>query len=90
MVKHKIQPVEKNNESISLPKELILHNDDFNTFDFVIKTLIDVCKHEMEQAEQCALIVHYKGKCPVKTGLFAELEPLHTEMTNRGLSTTIE
>ena len=90
MVKHKTRPIEKSNENISLPKELILHNDDFNTFEFVINTLIEVCKHETEQAEQCAIIVHYKGKCPIKTGVCTELEPLHTEMTKRGLSTTIE
>ena len=90
MVKHKANPLEKSNENISLQKELILHNDDINTFDFVISTLIDVCKHEKEQAEQCAMIIHYKGKCSVKTGFLTELEPLHTEVINRGLSATIE
>ena len=69
--------------------ELILFNDDVNTFDFVIETLIDVCGHEANQAEQCALIVHYNGKCAVKSGSFEELKPAHTEMTNRKLSVTI-
>ena len=48
--------------------EIILHNDDVNTFEHVIKTLIEVCDHSAEQAEQCSLIVHYKGKCGVKSG----------------------
>ena len=47
--------------------EIILYNDDVNTFDHVIRTLIEVCEHTPEQAEQCSLIVHYKGKCSVKS-----------------------
>lgn len=75
------------NESI---RELILFNDDVNTFDFVIETLIDVCGHEANQAEQCALIVHYNGKCAVKSGTTLELKPVYNEMTNRKLSVTID
>lgn len=89
MVKQKTSPENKGKESVSSPKELILHNDDVNTFDFVIQSLIEVCKHEPEQAEQCAMIVHYKGKCTVKTAPFTELEPMHVELSNRGLSATI-
>ena len=48
--------------------KLVLHNDDVNTFDFVIECLIEICKHTLEQAEQCTILVHYKGKCTVKTG----------------------
>jgi ATP-dependent Clp protease adaptor protein ClpS len=90
MVKQKTQPKTGSEESVSTPKVLVLHNDDFNTFDFVISSLIEVCKHEPEQAEQCAMIVHYKGKCTVKTGPFTELEPMHTEFSNRNITTTIE
>lgn len=90
MVKQKSRPKEKNEESALSPRELVLHNDDFNTFDFVIQALIQVCKHEPEQAEQCALIVHYKGKCTVKTGPFDELEIMHKALINRSLTTTIE
>ncbi len=90
MVKQKSYPKENNEESVLSPKELILHNDDFNTFDFVIQSLIEICKHEPEQAEQCAFIVHYKGKCTVKTGPFDELEPMNKALINRNLTTTIE
>jgi ATP-dependent Clp protease adaptor protein ClpS len=73
-------------------KELnvVLYNDDFNSFDFVINSLIEVCDHEPLQAEQCTILVHYKGKCDVKRGSFADLRPIRNELTNRGLSATIE
>jgi ATP-dependent Clp protease adaptor protein ClpS len=90
MVKQKEHSKNKNEERFSSPKELILHNDDFNTFDFVIQSLVEVCKHEPEQAEQCAMIVHYKGKCTVKTAALDELEPLNKELGRRNLTTTIE
>jgi ATP-dependent Clp protease adaptor protein ClpS len=73
-----------------LQRGLILYNDDVNTFDFVIDTLIEVCNHEPEQAEQCALITHYKGKCNVKTGDYYEVKPMYDEMTFRGLTVSIE
>jgi len=69
--------------------ELILFNDDVNTFDFVIESLIEVCKHTPEQAEQCAIIAHTNGKCGIKTGEHAALEPVHNELGRRGLSTVI-
>jgi ATP-dependent Clp protease adaptor protein ClpS len=71
-------------------KVLILHNDDYNTFDWVIDSLIDVCKHSPEQAEQCAFIVHYTGKCDVKLGPETLLRPMYTELKRRGLSVTLE
>lgn len=77
-------------ESDEVGKELILHNDDFNTFEYVIETLVEVCGHQPEQAEQCALIAHTKGKCGARTGEFTLLKPMHTEMSRRGLTTTIE
>lgn len=90
MVKEKTIPVKRTEELLTDIKELVLYNDDFNTFDFVIETLIDVCGHEPEQAEQCTLIVHYKGKCAVKSGAIYELKPVYEEMTNRTLTVSIE
>lgn len=69
--------------------EIILYNDDVNTFDWVIESLMDVCEHSPEQAEQCSIIVHYKGKCGVKTGTFKELEPKCSNLLERGLSAEI-
>ncbi len=69
--------------------EIILFNDDVNTFDFVIDSLIEVCDHTAEQAEQCALLVHYKGKCAVKTGEYSELKPRCTILLTKGLSAEI-
>ena len=69
--------------------EIVLFNDEVNTFDHVIETLVDVCKHSYEQAEQCSLLVHYKGKCTVKTGTYEELEPQCTQLLKAGLSAEI-
>lgn len=66
--------------------EIVLHNDDVNTFDFVIASLISVCDHTLEQAEQCAFLVHYKGKCTVKSGEYKELEPKCSKLLQLGLS----
>lgn len=71
-------------------KKLVLHNDDFNTFDWVIETLVEVCKHNTEQAEQCAYIVHYRGKCQVKHGSAEQMNKLHAALVQRGLSATVE
>ena len=72
------------------PKCLVIHNDDFNTFDFVIATLIEVCGHTPVQAEQCTLIIHNSGKCTVKTGSFREVQPIWADIIARGLTSTIE
>jgi ATP-dependent Clp protease adaptor protein ClpS len=69
--------------------EIVVFNDDVNTFDHVIETLISVCDHTPEQAEQCSLIVHYKGKCTVKTGEYKDLEPRCTGLLSAGLSAEI-
>jgi len=69
---------------------LVLHNDDVNTFDFVIQCLVSICKHDELQAEQCALLVHYTGKAVVKTGELEVLLPMKTALTDRGLSATLE
>ena len=76
-------------EAISFDNEIVMYNDDVNTFDHVIDTLIRVCKHTSEQAEQCSLIVHYKGKCTVKTGPIDELIPQCTQLLEAGLSAEI-
>lgn len=76
-------------EAVDVNNEIILYNDDVNTFDHVIDTLIKVCKHTSEQAEQCAILVHYKGKCTVKTGSFDELKPQCTQLLEAGLSAEI-
>ena len=69
--------------------EIILYNDDVNTFDHVIDTLIYACEHTPEQAEQCSILVHYKGKCTVKTGVYDELEPRCSMLLDAGLSAEI-
>lgn len=70
-------------------KGLVLFNDEVNTFDFVIESLITVCGHEPLQAEQCTIIVHFKGKCVVKNGSFETLEPMCTALLDRGLTAEI-
>lgn len=76
-------------ELLSPNNEIVLYNDEVNTFDHVIDTLIRVCDHTAEQAEQCSLIVHYNGKCTVKTGEFKELKPQCTQLLEAGLSAEI-
>jgi len=70
-------------------RDLIVYNDDFNTFDHVIDTLIKVCKHEVHQAEQCTHLIHFKGKCAVKKGTFDELKPMRTGITDVGINAQI-
>jgi ATP-dependent Clp protease adaptor protein ClpS len=72
------------------PYNLIVWNDEVNTFDWVIETLIEVCGHTQEQAEQCSLIIHFKGKCAVKNGDYEELKPMCDAITERGIGATIE
>jgi len=69
--------------------EIVLYNDEVNTFDYVIENLILTCDHTPIQAEQCSMIVHYKGKCTVKTGAFNELEPRCSKLLEAGLSAEI-
>ncbi|AZI20262.1 ATP-dependent Clp protease adaptor ClpS [Chryseobacterium taklimakanense] len=70
--------------------KLVLWNDDVNTFDFVIECLIEICGHTLEQAEQCTILVHYKGKCTVKTGSMEKLKPMHEKLLSRGLTSEIQ
>lgn len=81
--------LEKKDELSSQLSSLILFNDDVNTFDHIINSLVEVCRHEPEQAEQCALIAHFKGKCGVKSGAYTELKPLADEMLRRQISVQI-
>jgi ATP-dependent Clp protease adaptor protein ClpS len=90
MVKEKSQGFEDTDELLTDEKVLVLFNDDHNTFDYVIEVLIELCGHDPQQAEQCALITHFKGKCGVKTGYFDVLKPIHAEMGNRDLTVEIQ
>ena len=69
---------------------LILYNDEVNSYDFVIESLIDVCDHEPVQAEQCTFIAHHKGKCDVKKGTYSSLKPFRDALTQRGLNVVIK
>jgi ATP-dependent Clp protease adaptor protein ClpS len=68
---------------------VILWNDDVNTFDWVIESLMDICLHEYEQAEQCAMIVHFNGKCDVKKATLPDAKKICQALLDRGLSATI-
>ena len=76
-------------EEVIKQNEIVLFNDDVNTFDHVIETLIYACDHTPEQAEQCSIIVHYKGKCTVKTGSYEDLKPRCSKLLEAGLSAEI-
>jgi ATP-dependent Clp protease adaptor protein ClpS len=87
--KEKIREKVAPKEHISLDNEIVMYNDDVNTFDHVIDTLMKVCQHTSEQAEQCSLIVHYNGKCTVKTGPIKELTPQCLQLLDAGLNAEI-
>ena len=70
--------------------QLILYNDDLNTFDHVIDLLVTVCKHDSIQAEQCAMLVHYKGRCSIKKGDFKELKIIHQTLSENGLTVEVD
>lgn len=70
-------------------RDLMVYNDDFNTFEHVINTLIKVCKHEVHQAEQCTFLIHYKGKCSVKKGDYEELKPMREGISSAGIKAAI-
>lgn len=83
-----LEVVDEEIESIRL-WELVVFNDDINTFDHVIGTLIDICEHSPEQAEQCTIIIHYKGKCGVKSGEFDELASMRNAICGRGIQAEV-
>ena len=70
--------------------QLVIFNDEVNTFDHVIDTLMSVCKHTPEQAEQCTMLVHYKGKCTVKEGDFEKLKPMCESILDKGIQADIQ
>jgi ATP-dependent Clp protease adaptor protein ClpS len=70
-------------------RSLLVYNDDVNTFEWVIETLVDICDHSWEQAEQCSLLIHHKGKCSVRHGSYDELRPMKEAICDRGISATI-
>jgi|SRR5881227_371290 ATP-dependent Clp protease adaptor protein ClpS len=77
-------------EAVEEPFHLIVWNDDVNTFEWVIETLMEICNHSYEQAEQCAYIIHFKGKYAVKQGSYEELKPMCDAITERGIGATLE
>jgi ATP-dependent Clp protease adaptor protein ClpS len=89
MKKQQLRKSDLSSELLTNRMELILFNDDINSFDFVIESLVEVCGHDPEQAEQCAIIAHFKGKCGIKIGTLSELTPMNNELNNRGISTVL-
>jgi len=93
---HDPRPVSMEDDDIAVltttddPCSLIVWNDEVNTFEWVIETLMEVIGHSLEQAEQCAMIIHTKGKYAVKRGSYDELKPLCDAITDRGIGATIE
>lgn len=90
MVETEFAPEHTVVEELVGQRDLIVFNDDVNTFDHVIDSLIKVCKHEVEQAEQCTYIIHYNGKCQVKRGAYEKLEPMCVALLERGISAEIQ
>ena len=85
-----LEQVEVNHKTdVEKDRSLVVYNDDVNTFDHVINSLVKVCQHELVQAEQCTWIVHYNGKCAVKSGEFKKLRPLRQALNERGLTAKI-
>ena len=91
-----MSPSEKTKEKVEVKTDLrnkhqiIIFNDEVNTFDFVIDALISTCEHSLEQAEQCTMIIHYNGKCGVKTGSMKDLKPRCSKLLELGLSASIK
>ncbi len=75
---------------VEKPFQLIVWNDEVNTFEWVIETLVEVCKHSYEQAEQCAYIIHFRGKYSVKQGEYPTLKTMCDAITERGIGATVE
>ena len=86
----KRQPTEIFNNDVVENKFLILHNDDVHSFEYVTHALIEVCEHSFEQATQCTMITHYKGKCDVKKGGVKTLKPMKDALIKRELNATID
>ena len=89
-MKEKILHKNKKQNSGSESGSLILYNDDINTFEHVIKSLVEICGHDSVQAEQCALIVHFKGSCEVKLGVVEVLNAMSKSLNAKGLNSKVE
>jgi ATP-dependent Clp protease adaptor protein ClpS len=90
---HTVEITQQDTDTLIDPKNpysLVVWNDEVNTFEWVIETLIEVCKHSTEQAEQCAMLIHTQGKYAVKRGSYGELKPMCDAITERGIGATIE
>jgi len=90
MKQTKRNPLKKEKQEPTENRFLVLHNDDVHTFEYVTHALIEVCDHSFEQASQCTLITHYKGKCDVKKGGVKALNPLKEALCDRELTATID
>ncbi|MDA3910367.1 MAG: ATP-dependent Clp protease adaptor ClpS [Bacteroidales bacterium] len=88
--KENINPAKDKLSSSDKKHVIVLFNDDFNSFDYVIECLVEVCDHDMTQAEQCAFITHYNGKCDVKNGNVSKLKPLKDRLIEKGLNVNIQ
>lgn len=88
--KEKIKKESNSEQESKIDRYLILHNDDHHTFDYVIDALIEICEHDFDQAAQCTVLTHYKGKCDVKKGSFTYLRPMRKALNERGLLATID
>jgi ATP-dependent Clp protease adaptor protein ClpS len=89
MIEEVLEIVEQR-EKLVRNRELVLHNDEVNTFDHVIDCLIRICGHDLLQAEQCTMIVHYNGKCTIKTAEFNKLKPMWSALVEEGLNAEIQ
>jgi len=87
--KEKIQEQQDVDKLEKPNNEIVVYNDEINTFDHVIETLIKACDHTLEQAEQCTILVHYKGKCTVKTGALEDLKPRCSKILEAGINAEI-
>jgi ATP-dependent Clp protease adaptor protein ClpS len=90
MIKEKIKPIILGKEKNTDKRNIVIYNDDVNTFDWIIQSLMEICDHKQLQAEQCAMLIHYKGKCDVKSGDYNELKPKCLALLNRKISAKIE
>jgi len=90
MTKEKEAILPASDEVVGKERNLVLFNDDVNTFDFVIETLMEICEHTLEQAETCAWITHFKGKCAVKSGSYDKLIPYKQALLEKHLTASIQ
>lgn len=82
--------VEEVIEDVDLKSKIIVHNDNVNTFDWVIQSLVEICRHSLVQAEQCAMLIHFKGQYAVKHGSRPQLKPMKEALIDRGINATLE